>query len=758
MSNSARYALGGSAAAAAFMVAPEGGRVQSLVFLAPLLVSVGLVARAIRHLPGRKRQPWLFLIAGLATYAGTTVAWYVLPVWIDATLPYPSFLDAAFFASYALFGVALVALCRRAGGDDPAGVALDAVAVAAAAGAVVQVFLVEPVATSGITGLARAASIAYPVALVGMAAIGLRLVLLGVMRSGPGVLLMLWIAGELVGDFWYARSSLDGTFHYGHPMFVAWSISYVALGALALQPGLGEVASGATRAVQPGRRLVALATAVAVPLGLLVVDNHPVGTWQHAGRAGWVVVMVAAFVLRVRGLLRDVAVERRLREDVERLAAEVRHAASHDYLTGLANRGAFGHAVRHALGTPDGPNGALGLLMVDLEGFKAVNDTYGHPVGDDVLREVASRLRSFDSQAQLVARVGGNEFALVLHDTDTAVAQALAERVVATLAEPVRLAEVMVHPVVRIGVHVPEPWETKHDALLRADAALHAAKAASRGFELFDGVAHRRFVDRYEIELQVRLAPAKGELVLHYQPLIDLSTRRIVGSEALVRWNHPTRGLLAPGAFIQIAEESGAVVDLGRWVLRRACADARRWQEIVPGSGDVGVAVNVSRRQLASPAIVDDVRDAVAASGLPAASLTVEITETTLMGDTGETVDLLERFKALGAQLAMDDFGTGYSSLAQLRALPIDVLKVDKAFVDGIARDDEEWALAAAIFRLAASLGKRTVAEGVEEPSQLAHLRALGCERVQGYLFSRPVPLADFERLLAEQATTAPAP
>jgi len=242
--------------------------------------------------------------------------------------------------------------------------------------------------------------------------------------------------------------------------------------------------------------------------------------------------------------------------------------------------------------------------------------------------------------------------------------------------------------------------------------------------------------------------------VLHYQPILDLASRSIVGVEALLRWDHPERGLLRPVEFMSVAEESGAIVEVGRWVLRQACADARGWQQRVPGAAHVGVAVNMSRRQLCSASIVDEVSDVLAVTGLAPRSLTLEVTETALAADDGEMVALLDKFTALGVQVAMDDFGTGYSSLAQLRTMPVDVLKIDKAFVDGIAREEEEWALAAAIVRLATSLDKRTLAEGVERASQLAHLRSLGCELGQGYLFARPMPLADLEVLLAGRPTS----
>jgi diguanylate cyclase (GGDEF)-like protein len=469
-----------------------------------------------------------------------------------------------------------------------------------------------------------------------------------------------------------------------------------------------------------------IGAAYAVVLALGPTDAGPVADWIAIFGT---VTVASAVVLAFVGVLRS--------------------AASYDPLTGLANRALFEGALGRALVRRRTAGRSAALLTMDLDGFKAVNYAYGHAAGDDLLCEVGCRLRSLVRGADLVARLGGDEFALVLEDVDVLAVLEVAERVIAAMAEPFTVAGVEIASGVSVGVHIAVPGEVAEDVMVNADAALYVAKTAGGGFELFDPARHRQFIERYQIELELRAAHARGELVLHYQPVVELATRRTVGVEALIRWNHPIRGFLNPAAFIQIAEESGAIVEVGRWVICQACADARSWQDRIPGAEHVGVAVNVSRRQLRRPSIVDDVSDALAASGLAPASLTVEITETALMADTDEIVRLLDRFKALGVELALDDFGTGYSSLSQLRALPVDVLKIDKAFVDGIAREEEEWALATAIVRLAASLDKRTVAEGVEHASQLAHLRSLGCELAQGYLFARPMPLADLERFLA---------
>lgn len=442
-----------------------------------------------------------------------------------------------------------------------------------------------------------------------------------------------------------------------------------------------------------------------------------------------------------------------LGENIEGLVSDLRHGALHDPLTGLPNRTPFQEALARALARRNRPGRGPALLVLDLDSFKSVNDTYGHATGDELLCAIATRLTRLARAGDLVARLGGDEFAVVVDDADIRAAVVLAERIIAGFSEPFTLTDVTVVSGASIGVYLATPQEPAEAVLARADAALYSAKAAGGGSELFDPDRHGQFLERYQLELELRDAPSRHELVLHYQPIVELATRRIVEVEALIRWNHPARGFLPPSAFLAIAEEGGAIVDIGRWVLRQACLDAKVWQEHIPGAEGIGVAVNVSRRQLCSPSISDDLADALSASGLAATHLTVEITETALVADADEVLATLHKFKALGVEVAMDDFGTGYSSLSQLRILPIDVVKIDKAFVDGIATSSEDWVLAAAIVRLAASLGKRTLAEGIEDAAQHAHLRALGCALGQGYYFARPVPLADLERLLLDRST-----
>lgn len=466
-----------------------------------------------------------------------------------------------------------------------------------------------------------------------------------------------------------------------------------------------------------------------------------------------------AVVVLLSTLLLLLAVGRvRASQTVQQQTRELRRQSLHDAQTGIANRAAFDLTFARML-KPRPPAGdGLALFLLDIDAFKTVNDRYGHHVGDLLLHLTAQRLTAVVRGTDFVARLGGDEFGVIVDSSDLPAALILAERIIAALGEPADLGDVRLTPAVSMGVYVLDGICDAEHALICADEAMYFAKATGGGYRLFDPERHRGFMERRELELDLREAHLHGQLVLDYQPIVDLSTQQVVAVEALVRWNHATRGLLHPDAFIEVAEECGAIVDIGRWVLAQACADGRRLVARIPDHQPFTIAVNVSRRQLSSNTLRDDVSGALALHGLPPQRLTLEVTETALMHDEVAMMGMLHQLKALGVELAMDDFGTGYSSLAQLRTMPIDVLKIDKTFVGGVSSGDDEWMFAAAIVALAHSLGKRTLAEGIEHPSQLAQLQSLGCEMGQGYLFARPMPLRGIIELLAASHPAALSP
>jgi diguanylate cyclase (GGDEF)-like protein/PAS domain S-box-containing protein len=441
----------------------------------------------------------------------------------------------------------------------------------------------------------------------------------------------------------------------------------------------------------------------------------------------------------LQGYLLDVTA----RKEAEEL---LRHQAFHDPLTGLANRALFTDRVQHAL-VLGGKEGAAAVLFVDLDDFKAMNDRLGHPAGDSLLCAVAARLSSVLSPSHTVARLGGDEFAILVEDVrDAATAAATADRLVNAFQQPFHVLGNDVFVTASIGIAMGDDA----DELLRsADVAMYRAKASGKAqYAFYAPTMDEEVLGRLELIADLRRARPGEQFVLHYQPSLDLATGEVVGVEALVRWNHPTRGLLQPEAFIWAAEETGLIVGLGRWVLAEACRAAARWRSQVHGASQLGLSVNVSARQLQQPGLVDDVRRALAGSGLDPAVLTLEITESVLAERGDDAAATLDAVKALGVRLALDDFGTGYSSLSRLQYLPVDELKIDRSFVQSIDSGADRAALVRAIVELGRALELTTVAEGIEHAGQVAALQRVGCRLGQGFHFARPLAAAELEELL----------
>ncbi len=447
--------------------------------------------------------------------------------------------------------------------------------------------------------------------------------------------------------------------------------------------------------------------------------------------------------------------------DLRRSEAQLRHQAFHDSLTGLANRALFGDRVQHALSQRRSSEGGIAVLLCDLDDFKTVNDSLGHAAGDGLLQQVAERLEGCVRGGDTVARLGGDEFAVLLEaPVDEAVAREAADRILAALEAPVLLEEREVAVGSSIGIAL-EPIEgTDGDALVRdADVAMYLAKAEGKGrAAIFRPSMHDEVVSRLAMRADLEGAVTRDEFVLHYQPVYDLASGGVTGVEALLRWQHPTHGLILPGDFISLAEETGHIVSIGRVMLRRACEQVTAWNRERPDAEPLRLAFNLSIRQLSDPFLADDVEVALGHSGLHPHLLTLEITESMLMQDLPRSLEQLNRLKALGVGLAVDDFGTGYSSLGYLQSLPVDTVKIDRSFVAALAAPDADPALVRAVVDLATTLGLDTIAEGIEETTQLEHLRSLACRQGQGYHFARPLePSAVFALLTANEGIGATA-
>ena len=439
----------------------------------------------------------------------------------------------------------------------------------------------------------------------------------------------------------------------------------------------------------------------------------------------------------------------------ERKAAEARIAflAHHDALTGLPNRLLLKDRMEQAIVHCERSGNKVALLFVDLDRFKAVNDTFGHPVGDALLRDAAQRLLACVRDSDTISRHGGDEFLVVLTDLQNSEVPAqIAGKIMAALGQPFHIEthEAAISASVGIAVY-PEDGAGFEDLLKKADTAMYHAKEAGRNaFRFYTERMNTDAQERLDLHSRLRRALERKEFVLHYQPLFELASGRIVGGEALVRWQDPEQGLVAPGLFIPATEHSGLIVPLGEWVLNEACAELARWHAL--GCPQLSMAVNISAIQFRRGDVEETVRRALEASGAPASSLELELTESILIDGAEQVLATIRRLQSLGVRLAIDDFGTGYSSLAYLKRFAVDKLKIDQSFVRDIVTDQDDAAIVRAVIQMARSLNLHVLAEGVESEAVAAELRAMNCDLVQGYHFGRPIPAVEFRRLLRADA------
>ena len=482
---------------------------------------------------------------------------------------------------------------------------------------------------------------------------------------------------------------------------------------------------------------------------LTLIENQFVGAMSDASRSTYQLLQGIMLAATPGLLMLGIVLSLRILQQRKRMEDRVNHMAFHDELTSLPNRVMLSQRLDQALSRHRRGGSQLAILFLDLDRFKVINDSLGHETGDVLLRQVADRLRAHSREGDTIARMGGDEFVVLIENSgNLSDISGRAQRLVEQLSAPYLLGSNDCHVTVSIGVSVFPADGSDAPALLKAaDVAMYRAKDTGRdSYQFYSAAMNVHTVERLELESDLRHALERHEFLLHYQPKVEVATGLITGVEALLRWDHPRRGLISPMDFIPLAEETGLIASIGEWVLATACARTKEWQD--HGFARLDVAVNLSARQFADPMLLPKLTSIIRRSGLNPSSLELEITESLVMSHGGSAVAVLQQLKSLGVRIAIDDFGTGYSSLAYLKRFPIDTLKVDRSFIRDIPADSGDKQITRAIIAMAHSLRLRVVAEGVETADQLKFLRKERCDTVQGYYLHRPLPEAEVAAVL----------
>ena len=691
------------------------------------------------HLPER-RAAWVLIVLGQFFFIAGDVTWSVLQDVLHNDA-YPNVGDVFYVSGYVLIAIGLSMLWRFQRAIANVGALVDGLIVAVAASVLLWVFFIGPAVLDGSGGLAeRLFNTAYPAGDLLLIAMGAQLGM-RVGRSVPSWMLLIGMVTLLAADLWYAYLAADDAYSVGHPVDALWWTSYVAIAALVVHERVGELSRA--RIDPSGPRLtlmrvsVLAATTLAAPLTIAARASGGMDL-ELVPLLGGSIVLFLLVVLR----LAIVA------EQLETSRGRLEHDATHDALTGLGNRALYSERVRQALAASATTPLRTAVLCIDLDDFKTVNDSLGHAAGDRMLQEVGGRLRGVVRRADSVARLGGDEFAILVDGEPAEAALEIADRLLAELSRPVVLGpNTTAHSSASIGIAFGSPEDSVESLLRDADIAMYTAKNNGKSrWEVYRPGMRQQVLERFELRADLTHALERDEFFLHYQPIIEVRTGAVKGVEALVRWQHPTRGRIDPGRFITLAEETGLIVPIGRWILREACAQAQRLDSSPDGPH---IAVNVSAVQLHSPDLAADVTDALVVSGLAPQRLLLELTESTMIHDYAEAAERLAVIRSMGVRIALDDFGAGYTSLRQLQSFPVDVVKLDQSFIKTTMAHDS--GVLDGLISMANSLGLETVGEGIEESAQLNRLREAHCHYAQGYLFSRPVP----ETQLGEAIETA---
>ncbi|MFF5231750.1 putative bifunctional diguanylate cyclase/phosphodiesterase [Dactylosporangium sp. NPDC000521] len=722
------WTVAGLLATVGYFTLPAGSLSASLLYdglgAAAATVMIAIAPKQV----AKERLAWCLFAAGTLLWAGgdAVYSYYEHALRQD---PFPSVADALYLAAYPLLAAGVFVLVRQRAVRSRAAV-LDASIVATGAGLVLWTFVMQPIAHDGSVGVGtRVAALAYPAFDALLLAMLARLFVSGAVRDTGIGLLAASLAVVTCADVGYSIVT-SYTSYDGGLVDAGWLLSYVLWAAAGLHPSSRTPRPKAreTQATVGWVRLLTLASSSLLAPGVLLVQGitrpHDID-WLPVGTCAVVLFLLVG--VRMAGLVR-----------------QVHRLAMLDDLTGLANRRALEARIRAALDTP------AAVALIDLDDFKGINDRLGHGVGDRLLVAVAERLRSVAGPGDTVARLGGDEFALLLPDGDVAAYAAALER--PFQAGPHRL-------LVRASVGVADCLGTgeEFEPLRRADVAMYAAKKTGGRVLRYDTTLDQQASEHAELGAELRTALDESQFFMAYQPIVALPSGETVAVEALVRWQHPQRGLVSPADFVPVAEHNGLILELGAWILRESCARMAHWRATLGADAPQRVSVNVSARQLSEPGFAESVAAVLADTGLPPQHLVVEVTETAVF-DSGTALDTLRAVRALGVRIALDDFGTGHSSLGLLQTAPVDILKVDKSFVDHVGSPGRQAVIARALIDVSNHLQLTAIAEGVETAAQAEELYRLGYRFVQGYLYGRPAPdLATSGRHLRPAEATATA-
>jgi len=727
-----------------FLPSPD---LQDLAYQVPgMLATVAVLAGVVIHRPPDAR-PWLLLAAGLALTVTGDWTWVVLDR-VYGLEPFPSIADGFYLTGTGLTVLAITWMVRgRIPDGDRAGM-VDALIVAVGIGLVSWTFLMAPIVADPAAAFAEIAiALAYPMLDILLLGVLVRIILAPGPRVPSLTFLMAAIVALLLSDFPYAILALTDGYYTGHIVDAGWLIGSALWAAAALHPSMRKVAepveAGEVR--MSAWRLGLLTAASLMAPAVLVIQWVTASPIDVLAIAAGSVVLYVLVIARLGGVVSDL---RSTLTQRMRLEKELESRALHDPLTGLANRVLFADRLERALAQRAE---RVAVLFLDLDDFKTINDTFGHQAGDELLMAIADALRRSIRPEDTVARLGGDEFAiLVERGASEGTARLLADRLHAALRAPVRVAGRDRAIGASIGISLGESGMATADTLMReADIAMYVAKGDGKGgSSVFDSRTHASVVRNIGLREDLEGAIRHRQFELHYQPIVDIASGDLAGVEALVRWRHPVRGLLAPADFIPAAESTGSIIPLGRWILEEACRQAVSWSNSgSPLADGRYMSVNLSTVQLTNPGFAEFVAETLQRSGLPVEQILVEVTESA-NPDEDAVSATLNRLHTMGIRLAIDDFGTGYASMGRLPHTPFEIIKIDRSLVALVATDARAEAVIVGITDLARRLSAVCIAEGVEQHEQLTRLRQMGCQFAQGFHFSRALPVADLEALL----------